>query len=81
LAQSPEHNPTAGATAANGKGGQAMTLPPRQINRVDPPQTIFERMWRDLHATQAEADVMGNAELRREAYAMVIAALKRLGKE
>jgi hypothetical protein len=58
-----------------------MNLPPRTINRVEQPQTIFQRMQRDAHATQAEADIMGDIEARREAYALVQAALKRLGLE
>jgi hypothetical protein len=56
-----------------------MTLPPHTINKVERPQTIFERMQRDAHATQFEADIMGSVEARREAYALVQAALKRLG--
>jgi hypothetical protein len=61
------------------RGRRTMTLPPRQITRLEPAMTIFERMRRDLHATQAEADIMGDPEARRAAHQMVVAALKRLG--
>jgi hypothetical protein len=61
--------------------GAAMTLPEGQITRLEPAMSIMDRLRREAYATPEEQAIMGDVEARREAYAMVKAALKRLGIE
>jgi hypothetical protein len=58
-----------------------MTLPHGQITRLEPQVSIMDRLRRDCYASAEEQAIMGNLEARREAYQMVLAALKRLGLE